>query len=366
MKLVVCAAILLMPAAGSGATDLNYDGMAARVAGSLKLRPGERVLVRYDPGYFAEILAPLRKQIRAAKAELLRPLAAKDAVPVEKLSAVDVFIRLPLGPSARGLTAAEEAALVKWVDGGGRRRELHFHWSDGSRLRDGLPGEHPAEYDALYQDALDIDYAALNAAQDRAIRALRLGTVRVSTPAGTDLMFRIAKRPFNKQDGDASGEHAQAARVRVDRHIELPAGVIRVAPVEGTVCGQFVIPEARFGDKIARKVVFQVDNGRVRSVKAAEGQEAVDAELAKGGEAAMRFREFALGLNPKLIAAPDKAAVPYYGYGAGVVRFSLGDNEELGGDVRGSFVRWFFLTDATVHVDYRYLVKGGKLVMEVP
>ncbi|HSB15532.1 MAG TPA: hypothetical protein VLE22_13830 [Bryobacteraceae bacterium] len=364
MKLAVCVALVLIPAAVFGAGDLNYDGMAARIAVALKLRPGERVLLRYDPGYFAEILPPLRKQIRAAKAEFLRPLLAKDPVPVGKLSAADVFIRLPLGSSARALTAAEETALVKWVDGGGRRRELHFHWSDGSRLRDGLPGEHPAEYDALYQDALDIDYEALRAVQDRAIRTLRLGTVRVSTPAGTDLMFRIAKRPFNKQDGDASGERAQAARVRVDRHIELPAGVIRVAPVEATVCGQFVIPEARFGDKIARKVVIQIDNGRVRSIKAAEGQEALNAELAKGGEAAMRFREFALGLNPKLIASPDKAVVPYYGYGAGVVRFSLGDNEELGGDVRGSFVRWFFLTDATVHVDYRYLVKGGKLVME--
>jgi hypothetical protein len=65
------------------------------------------------------------------------------------------------------------------------------------------------------------------------------------------------------------------------------------------------------------------------------GKEAVEAELAQGGEAARSFREFALGCNPEL-AVPDGAPwIPYYGYGAGVVRLSLGDNRELGGKVQG-------------------------------
>ena len=45
------------------------------------------------------------------------------------------------------------------------------------------------------------------------------------------------------------------------------------------------------------------------------------------------FREFALGMNP-LLAMPERTPwIPYYGYGAGVVRLSFGDNSELGGTV---------------------------------
>jgi hypothetical protein len=37
----------------------------------------------------------------------------------------------------------------------------------------------------------------------------------------------------------------RTARVRVDREIELPAGVVRVAPIEESVTGRIVIPSAR-------------------------------------------------------------------------------------------------------------------------
>ena len=45
-----------------------------------------------------------------------------------------------------------------------------------------------------------------------------------------------------------------------------------------------------------------------------------------------------------------QTALPYYGYGDAVVRLSLGDNEEVGGSVRGGGVRWLFFPDTTVTV----------------
>jgi hypothetical protein len=74
------------------------------------------------------------------------------------------------------------------------------------------------------------------------------------------------------------------------------------------------------------------------------------------------FREIGLGLNPRL-AVPDRAPwIPYYGYGAGVVRLSLGDNTELGGTVGGNYVRWNFFTDLTVSVGNTVWVRDGKLL----
>jgi leucyl aminopeptidase (aminopeptidase T) len=361
--------------------NLSYDAMAARIIGALKLREGERVLIRFDPGYFNELVGPLRRHIRAAgaidvgaleyaeraaiqpadEAKRRAQLEAQSRAFEQLLEAVDVYLWLPVRADLREIPTTESRALQKWLDKGGARRQIHFHWSQGSVLADGLAGEHTATLDSVYQDALDIDYATLSTAQDRAIALLRSGTVRVRTPAGTDLHFRVGERPFNKQNGDASPERMQMARVRIDREIELPAGVLRVAPLEETVNGRIVIPMARFGDKMARNLKLQINSGRVMRVEADENLDTVEAALTAGGEAARRFREFALGFNPKLHAFSHISLLPYFGYGAGVVRLSLGDNQELGGAVRGDFVRWFFFPDATVEVDGRALVRQGKL-----
>jgi len=73
------------------------------------------------------------------------------------------------------------------------------------------------------------------------------------------------------------------------------------------------------------------------------------------------FREFALGFNPALAVLPEAPFIAYYGYGSGVVRLSLGDNEEMGGANRGGGVYWNFIHNATVTVDDRILVEDGKL-----
>jgi len=112
---------------------------------------------------------------------------------------------------------------------------------------------------------------------------------------------------------------------------------------------------------------LRLSKGRVVEVIASSGKDAVEAELQKAGDAGRAFREFALGLNP-LLAVPGRGPwIPYYGYGAGVVRLSLGDNSELGGKVvsTGSgpaYVRWNFFTDLTVSVGNTTWVRGGSLL----
>jgi hypothetical protein len=281
-------------------------------------------------------------------------------VEVHDLNSADIYLWLPL--SKREVSPGERRALADWLDRGGTHREIHFHWSEGSVNPDGLHGEHSAALDRAYEHALDIDYAALSAAQDQAINFLRSGVVRVRTPEGTDISFRVGDRPFNKQDGDASPERMRTARVRIDREIELPAGVLRVAPIEDSVNGRIVIPRARFPKGVARNVLLEIHHGAVTLISADEYLDAVESALTEGGEAARKFREFALGFHPKLEASEGSTTLPYYGYGAGVVRMSLGDNTELGGSVRGGFVRWFFFPDATVEVDGRPLVSRGKLI----
>ena len=384
MKWTIALLFLLLAGNMHAETDLNYDAIATRILTSLHLQPGERVLIRYDPEYFDELVAPLRKGIRSVAAvdlaamEYVSGAESLQKIPADPmirkvqreahvkafsqlLESADVYLWLPTSKE-RDLYEEEAEALSSWLKKGGSRREIHFHWRSGSMMADGLPGEHSEQFDEIYADALDISYEELSAAQDQAITLLRSGPVKVTTPEGTDITFQIGTRPFNKQNGDATAERAQAARMLIDREIELPAGVMRVAPMEDSANGVLVIPKARFGEITVSNLKLHIQNGRVIRVEANENAEAVQQSLKEAGEAAFRFREFGLGFNPRLAIPEGGEILPYYGYGAGVVRLSLGDNQELGGNIKGGFVRWFFFPDATVTVQGKMLVQDGKLI----
>ncbi len=357
----ILAAVLVTGApALSIAQDLPWEQVAARIVTSLQVKQGETVILRYDPKNYGALEPVVRRQLEAKGAKVESLPYAPQAGLAERLAKTDIYVWLPAGDDANTVPA-ERALLAKWLDEG-RGRQIHFHWNGGTRDVDGLPVPHvAAAYDPIYLDALDIDYAALGARQRRAANLLRSGETRVTTPAGTDIRFRIGTdRPFNLQDGDASAERMKEARVRVDREIELPAGVLRVAPIESSVQGTLVIPRARFGTAVVEQARLEFKDGVVVKATAQKGQEALDTFLASA-PGAKHFREFGLGFNPKLVVPAGQTALPYYGYGDAVVRLSLGDNFEVGGAVRGGGVRWLFFPDTTVTVGTTTLVKNGKL-----
>lgn len=354
--------------------------MAETMVARLALEPGEKILLVVHPGKFEELVPPLRYavvrqggldlgalQVHALplpgewQPGLLERAFERTRRAYETLlESVDVWILMPGVSPVDPLYAAVQDRLRR-----GQGRAIHFHWAEGSAFP--LPGQPlpPAHVvDATYQAALlQADYEAIQQIQNEFERDLRRGQVRVQSPLGTDLRFRVGDRPVNRQDGDASPRRAEKAVVLIDREIELPCGALRVAPLESSVEGVVVFPPSQWNGRPVEGLEFRFEGGHVVEVTASSGREFVLAELERGGEAARSFREFALGFNP-LLAVPERAPwIPYYGYGAGVVRLSLGNNSELGGQVRGSYVRWNFFTDTTVTVAGRTWVRDGRLVI---
>jgi hypothetical protein len=111
-----------------------------------------------------------------------------------------------------------------------------------------------------------------------------------------------------------------------------------------------------------RGIRLQFERGVITRAAAEENEAALRQEL-EANPALKHFREFALGFNPKLVTPTGERWIAYYGYGAGMVRLSLGDNSELGGAVRGGAARWFFFSDATVRVGGEVLAGAGHLTL---
>jgi len=357
----------------------DWDEVARVIVERLQLITGERVVLVVEPETTDGLVESLLREVRRGGGDLVGLIPARGPTPQKwrssftreteqrpmqqllgHLKDVDVGIMLPGAAAGDAPYKAFQYYLERPVGRG--VRTVHFHWSGAYSLA-GDPIPVTTEVAEFYQRALiETDYEELGRRQREFEAAMRAAPVRVTTPAGTDLTFRIGDRVVTRQDGDASQSRARQGRTLIDREVELPAGAIRVAPIEESVQGRIAFPDGTWGGVPVRGLVMTIERGRVTSLTATSGREAVERELTDAGDAGRSFREFALGFNPRL-AIPDTGDrwIPYYGYGAGVVRLSLGDNSELGGKVQGGYVRWNFFTDATVQVGERVWVENGRM-----
>ena len=367
---------------------LDYSAIARRLVQQLALKPGERVMSIAHPGVFDDLVPYIRYEVMRAGGidlgvvEVLREPVPEsfDAITLIKgardarahykamFRDVDAAIMMPGANTSHPAYLAMQDWLKDDLTEHRGRRTVHFHWIENGSAYPiaGQPLPSRSEMDGNYQRALlQTDYKALGEAERRFAAALRTGEVHITSPSGTDLRFHAGDRPANIQDGDASAARAAEGKVLVDKEIELPAGVVRIAPLEDTVEGVVAFPPSQWDGRPVDGLRLRFSKGRVVEIVAASGREAVEAELRRAGDAGRAFREIGLGFNP-LLSVPDRTPwIPYYGYGAGVVRLSLGDNTELGGAVAAPgpfpYVRWNFFTDLTITIGNTTWVRNGKL-----
>lgn len=390
------AAVLVLTAASAGASSsawaadvtplppIDAPAIARRVVGSLHPARGETAVLIGDPTYYPDLTRAIELELERAGVhpvltlsfpprEAVLPLfaspaeaARREAEWVALLSPVfekaALFFWLPARIIAPG------RSLEKLVDGS-RVRGIHFHWI---LPVEGRSAEEIGIASRVYQRAiLDTAYDALSAEQDRLIAALRGRSLRVTTPAGTDLRLRLAADAWShKNDGDLPPERARQGRGARDREMEFPAGALRFIPDPAATEGVLLVP--RFADPRLRtpaggaveKLRLEFKGGRA-SVKTAASKEAAARELLAGiGGDIDKVGELVLGTNPLLVERLPSGELPYFGYGAGYLRVSLGDNWESGGPLRtgtGENI-WLFLEGATLEADGAVLVRDGKIV----
>lgn len=367
------------PAPEKALPPINTAAIAKRVVGSLQPARGERAIVVYDPAYYPALAEAV--QVELSKAGVF-PVVALTFEPAEIIEQTpegsveakqreeafiaalrplfreaDIFIWLParaLPPDVRWERLLESS----------RARGIHFHWIEV--LRGKSPDEIVARSKMYERAILDSDYAALSAEQDRLIAAMRGHALRVTTPDGTDLRVRVAQDAwFHKNDGNISPARAKLARAVRDREMEFPSGALRFLPDAATAGGKLVVAKAPTDSGPAEGVTIEFDKGHAVRVTAKVNEPGFLKLWNEVGGDVNKIGEMVLGTNP-LLATPFGAnELPYYGYGAGFLRISLGDNWESGGMNRspGHRALWLFLEHATIEADGNVVVRDGKLVI---
>lgn len=357
-------------------STLDNRALADLIIQRANLQKGEKVLLVGVPGKFEPLVKELATQVKKSGAEYLGCLSISseqpdvwrtdfvdEALELSELELLEHLKKLDLGIMLPGSSPGDNIYdLIQQNLKNDSGRTIHFHWSGAYDLNGNALDITP-EIDAFYESViLGTDYKHLASLQRQFEERMRNNTIQVTTPAGTNISFEIGDRPVTKQNGDASMRIVEQAQNLIDREIELPAGAIRVAPIETTVQGVIVFPDSKWSGVMVEGLRLTFENGIVVKMEAKYGIEAVEEMMEKVGVPAKSFREFALGFNDQLAIPSDDPWIPYYGYGAGVVRLSLGDNSELGGAVGGGFVRWNFFVDATVKVGDEIWVENGKLI----
>jgi leucyl aminopeptidase (aminopeptidase T) len=359
-----------------GGWQTDWSRMARLIVHrSLQVQPGERVLLHADPHYFPALTEAVRIEVlRAGAVELATVMlhppglervrrelrrredpgtrAAEDRAMAAIFEAADVYVWLPTHWAYN--LGQTEKILETWPG-----RAVHFHW-----IMEPVDAGLFRALSDLYADALDIDYPALTGRQQRLAGALRDRTVELTDPRGTRLTFSLPKAHFHIGNGDASKAfvdgYARPGSAR-DREVELPCGAIRTVDVAGAE-GILVTPPEVFAGRQVGSLRYEFRDGRITAVGSEHHQAWVRAVW--GAETGDRDRigELNIGVNPKLRMQPGIPYIPYYGYGAGIVRVSLGDNAESGGTNRSSYHHWLFLTDATLRADGRAVIEAGQLL----
>ena len=217
-------------------------------------------------------------------------------------------------------------------------------------------------YAAMQWDAIGADYGRISEVGKSLAEKLRTAKqIRVTSPAGTDLVFSLAGRPIFIEDGIVTPEDAKS-ELFLERWSSLPAGQVFTAVDETSANGKVVVPETRCQYKPMTGIRLEVREGDIRSFEAETNASCYEEAVKPYEGPATRLGSFSIGLNPKLKVMEEGEASYRPGDAAGMVFLTFGDNQLLGGKnmTTGGFS--FPVTQATVEVDGAAVVRGGALV----
>jgi leucyl aminopeptidase (aminopeptidase T) len=204
--------------------------------------------------------------------------------------------------------------------------------------------------------AIDVKYEEMQKLGKKFAKRLeKAHQAHITTESGTDLTLRLEGRRVHVNDGVIDEEDLENGAV----FASLPSGAVQVAPTETSAQGIFAsnVAEPMHG-VLVHKATWHFKDGQLVSFK---GGKNVDTEIAlwKGDTGDKdRIGWITLGLNPRA-----KTGFTYNEIALGTVTVGIGDNRELDGKNESDYGCRFTVTEPTLILDGKPIIKRGKLML---
>jgi leucyl aminopeptidase (aminopeptidase T) len=299
-------------------------------------RAGERILVVTD--------APLRligyALFEAARSlgndvllvEML-PRQSNGAEPPPEVAALMTQVDLVLCPTSKSLTHTDSRRAAS---------------AKGVRVAT-LPGV----TEEIMVRCMNADYQAIAARTFGICDLMRTTTtVRVTAPAGTDIIMPIEGREAHASSGLFREKGLWG---------NLPTGESYLAPVEGRSNGIVVVDGSMAGvGLVDQPIRIVVEDGYATEITGGESAKRLIALLEPHGKDARTVAEFGIGTNDKAILTgvilEDEKVM-------GTIHIAFGDNKSMGGSVRVASHLDGLVKQPTVWFDDRMVMEHGRLLV---
>lgn len=178
-------------------------------------------------------------------------------------------------------------------------------------------------------------------------------TIRVTSPAGTDITMPIAGRAPHASSG-LFHERGQWGN--------LPTGEAYLAPLEGQSHGVVVVDGSMAGVGMTSEPIrIEVENGYATHISGGAGAEKLVALLEPHGRDGRNVAEFGIGTNDRAILTgvilEDEKVM-------GTIHIAFGDNKSMGGSVGVASHLDGLVKHPTVWFDDRMIMEEGRLLTE--
>lgn len=206
--------------------------------------------------------------------------------------------------------------------------------------------------DAWTHGAMTADFEEIRAVAERVAARLRgAGEMRVTSPAGTDVTFRIDGR---EPKGWLTGICRNPGEVSA-----YPGGEVSLPPLEGTAEGTIVVERVMTDlGALAEPIAWTMREGLAVAIEGGDEAARLRA-LVDGVPGADNLAELGIGLNPAARIGPHITEAKKR---LGTAHFALGDNAGgYGGVVECPLHLDGLVLDPTIVVDGRTLVRDGVL-----
>ncbi len=313
-----------------------HDASIVAVRDCMGTQPGERVLIVTD-----EPLRTIGYALRGAAVALgnevvlveITPRRTNGEEPPPEVASLMGQMDVVLCPTSKSLTHtdARRAASAR-----------------GTRVAT-LPG---VTEDIMVR-CMNADYHRIAARTQRLCDLLATTSrIRVTAPAGTDIVMPIAGRTPHASSG-LFREKGQSGN--------LPTGEAYLAPLEGQSEGVVVVDGSMAGIGMVRTPIrITVEGGYATTIEGGEEAARLVALLEPHGLDGRNVAEFGIGTNDKAtligVILEDEKVM-------GTIHIAFGDNKSMGGTVRVASHLDGLVTSPTVWFDDTLVMDAGRLLV---